>query len=53
LEEVSSGRGAQAGQQCAGALVGDDLTEAADEALIVGDGVELYSCFDTVIARAN
>ena len=41
LEEVTGGRGAETGQERAGALLLDDLAEAADHALVVGGRVEL------------
>jgi hypothetical protein len=46
LEEVSSCSGTEAGQQRAGTLLCDHLSESADEALVVCDGVELDSCLD-------
>jgi hypothetical protein len=48
LEEVSSGSGTEAGQQRAGTLLCDHLSESAEEALVVCDGVELNSCLDAV-----
>ena len=48
LEEVSSGSGTEAGQQRAGTLLCDHLSESAEEALVVCDGVELDSCLDAV-----
>ena len=46
LEEISSGSGTEAGQQRAGTLLCDHLSESAEEALVVCDGVELDSCLD-------
>ena len=48
LEEVTGGRGAEAGQERAGTLLLDDLAEATDEAAVVGDRVELDTGFDAV-----
>jgi hypothetical protein len=46
LEEVSSSGGAKSGEESAGALVGDDLPEATDHAIVVCDGVELHPRLD-------
>lgn len=48
LNEVSLRCGAESSQQCARAFVGNDLAEAADEALVVLDRVELKARLDHV-----
>jgi hypothetical protein len=48
LEEVTSEGRAGTGKESASALVLDDLLEAADEAAVVGDGVELDAGLDAV-----
>jgi hypothetical protein len=48
LEEVTSSGGAETGPDSAGTLVGDDLPEATDQAVVVGNGVELYPGLDAV-----
>lgn len=48
LEEVASSGGTETGQEGAGTLLGDDLAEATDEALVVGDGVKLDAGLDAV-----
>lgn len=48
LQEVTSSGGAETGQQSAGTLILDDLLEAANEAAVVGDGVELNTGLDAV-----
>jgi hypothetical protein len=48
LEEVTGEGWASAGEKSAGTLVGDDLTEATDQAAVVGDGVELDARLDAV-----
>jgi len=46
LEEVTGERWADTREECASTLVLNDLSEAADQAAVVGDGVELDSCLD-------
>jgi hypothetical protein len=48
LEEVSSGSRTETGQQRAGTLLCDHLSESAEESLVICDGVELDSCLDAV-----
>ncbi len=48
LEEVSGGGWAETGQQGGSTLLGDDGAEAADEAAVVGDWVELDAGLDAV-----
>ena len=51
LEEVASEGRAGTGEESASTLLLDDLLEAADEAAVVGDGVELDAGLDAVGAR--
>lgn len=53
LEEVTGEGRAGTGEESASALVLDDLLEAADEAAVVGDGVELDAGLDAVDARVS
>ena len=53
LEEVTSEGRAGTSEESASALVLDDLLEAADEAAVVGDGVELDAGLDAVDARVS
>lgn len=46
LEEVAGECGSGTGQESASALVGDDLSEAADHATVVGGRVELNAGLD-------
>lgn len=48
LEEVAGEGWADTSPDGAEAFVGDDLTEATDQAAVVGDGVELYPGLDAV-----
>jgi hypothetical protein len=48
LEKVTSGGGTETSPDGAGALVGDDLAEATDEAGVVGDGVKLDAGLDDI-----
>lgn len=50
LEEVTGEGRAGTGQESASALILDNLLEAADEAAVVGLGVELDASLDAVIA---
>lgn len=47
LEEISSSGRSETSEESAGTLTLDDLLEAADEALVVLDRVELDTCFYT------
>jgi hypothetical protein len=49
LEEVAGKGWADTGQEGTGAVVGDDLADAADKAAVVGDGVELNAGLDAVV----
>ena len=49
LEEVAGGGGTEACQQRTGALILDDLAEATEHATVIGNRVELYASFDTVV----
>lgn len=53
LQEVACGRGTEACGERAEALLGDDLSDAAEEAFVVCDGVELDSCLDAVWLRCQ
>jgi hypothetical protein len=53
LEEVTSGGGTETSPDGAGALVGDDLAEATDEAGVVGDGVKLDAGLDAAWSLAR
>lgn len=53
LEEVTGEGRAGTGEESASALVLDDLLEAADEAAVVGLGVELDAGLDAVDARVS
>lgn len=53
LEEVTSEGGAGTSEESASALILDDLLEAADEAAVVGLGVELDAGLDAVSALAG
>ena len=53
LEEVTSEGRAGTSEESASALVLDDLLEAADEAAVVGDGVELDAGLDAVVERVS
>jgi hypothetical protein len=46
LEEISGGGRTETGPHGASTLVGNDLPEAADQAVVVGDGVKLYPGLD-------
>lgn len=48
LQEVTSGGGAESGQQSTGTLILDDLLEATDHTPVVGLGVELDTGLDAV-----
>jgi hypothetical protein len=48
LEEVAGGGGTEASPDGASTLVGNDFAETADQAIVVGDGVELYPRLDAV-----
>jgi hypothetical protein len=48
LEEVAGGGWAEAGQEGASALLGDDLAETTDQAAVVGRWVELDASLNTV-----
>lgn len=48
LQEVAGEGWANTGQESAGALLCDDLTEAADQAAVVCNGIKLDSCLDAV-----
>jgi len=48
LEEVAGGGWAEARQESTGAFSSNDLADAADEAAVVGYGVELDAGFDAV-----
>ena len=50
LEEVTGEGWAGTGEERAGAVFGDDLAETADQALVVGDGVELDASLDAGVS---
>lgn len=49
LEEIAGKGGTNTGQESTCTLVGNDFSEASDQASVVCDGVELDSCFDATI----
>jgi hypothetical protein len=48
LEEIACSGGTEAGQESTRTLLRDHLADAAEEAPVVCDGVELDSCLDAV-----
>lgn len=52
LKEVSGEGRTETGQERAGTLIGNDLPEATDEALVVGNGIELYPGLDAMKSLA-
>lgn len=48
LEEVAGRGGTEASPDGAGALVGDDLAEASNQASVVGYRIQLYPCLDSI-----
>jgi hypothetical protein len=48
LEEISRSSWAKAGQESTSTLLGNDLSETSNEALVICGRIELYSCLDAV-----
>lgn len=53
LEEVPGSGGAEASEESASTLVGNNLSEATDHTLVVGDGVQLDPSLDAVYIKLD